>query len=153
MVSYILIEVADEEQVKQFLMDQQYYLNEPGTHRFLTDVQEHEIEYKLIGVYRKPTMFCSCVQEKKREVNKQMTVGKKYGWHVCVLCGKPPHFMYQTPRNLLLDGKHQTEGEVIHFTRGWWHPENASYKEIQQSHNERPFDKPYLGIDPFHRGG
>lgn len=40
---------------------------------------------KLRGVFKKPTKFCSCTSTRKRG----FTRGRKYGWWVCSMCGRP----------------------------------------------------------------
>jgi hypothetical protein len=132
MTSYLLIEIVDEDIVEQTI----------------EGLKDYHETVKLVGVYRKPTKFCECTDRTRADI----TTGKKYGWNVCRKCGKPPYLAYQTPRNLLIDYTiHQTEAERLIFDRGWWHPENATWKQIQHSYNDRAFEKPRFGLDFFNR--
>lgn len=45
-----------------------------------------EVPASVRGVWKKPTLFCEC---ESRDKKRGFTRGKKYGWWVCVKCGKP----------------------------------------------------------------
>lgn len=64
------------------------------------------LEAIVRAVFKKPTLTCACVKSPKQ--GRAFTRGKKYGWWVCKLCGKPTpgwvrgeHWFLALGRNLL----------------------------------------------------
>lgn len=87
MTSYVLIEIADEGDVQKFI---------------------RETEHTVCALYRKPTQFCYCLEEGKRQANNGLVRGKKFGWWVCRICHKPPPGMPPAMRNRLEDRRPMT---------------------------------------------
>jgi hypothetical protein len=98
MAKYVLLAFNNDKQADEFAQ------------RFTDDVAERA-QFERTGIYayvrgmfRMPTKFCSCVGIKKRGFVR----GKKYGWWVCSMCGKPTigwgrgdHWFLALGKNLL----------------------------------------------------
>lgn len=66
--------------------------NEEGKVRvdLLTPIQENNVQCQIVGVYKKPTLFCNPNDgHRGRKTSGGWTKGKKWGWWVCGTCHKP----------------------------------------------------------------
>jgi hypothetical protein len=54
-------------------------------------IETDEVEYEVVGVYARPTLFCSPNDGHRggRKTQSGWTRGTKYGWWVCGVCKKP----------------------------------------------------------------
>jgi hypothetical protein len=80
---YVILEFEDEHQALTLVEDHFHY----PEGRLLTPVQENDVECKVVGVFKKPTLFCPGHTGKKTETGYMR--GKKWGWWVCSVCGRP----------------------------------------------------------------
>ena len=83
MAVYVVLAFADESQAKTLVEDM---LRAP-TKPILTPSQENDVYGEVVGVFKKPTMFCECGPAG----NQWWQEGRKWGWQICVKCGKPGH--------------------------------------------------------------
>jgi hypothetical protein len=88
MAYMVLLSFDDEEEALNFadagLEGRLYYANERTS---MAKVRDGEVE----AIYKKPTMFCQtpggCTSGGRRSGG--FTMGQKWGWWVCSICGKP----------------------------------------------------------------
>jgi hypothetical protein len=90
MAHYVLLAFADDAAAKTFVRDVLEYNHIDSMVPTFVDnfagVEKHEAEVTLHGVWRKPTQFCHCNRNPRQGGFQR---GKKYGWWVCAVCGKP----------------------------------------------------------------
>lgn len=84
MAVYVLLVVEDEEQAKDLVRDMNLFTR--GS--LLTPTYEHEVEAKVWGVWKKPTLFCACDGSGKKTAT-AYTRGLKWGWWVHRTCMRP----------------------------------------------------------------
>lgn len=95
MAKYVLLSFDNDEDADILLRDAQEYPDG----RLLTPVQENDLPFKIVAVFKKPTQFCQCTPEERRGT--VGTRGRKYGWYVCGRCKKPAANGSQVIYNLL----------------------------------------------------
>lgn len=96
MARYVLLEFDDNNDEEEFLAalsvkGGMYYMRPDG---HMTNVEPDTVRLK--AHFAKPTQFCEC-----DVVDDRSPLGKKWGWRVHALCGKPKRGVCQHPRNLL----------------------------------------------------
>lgn len=88
MAVYVLLTFDKDDDAKLFvnqLIEQRGVMD--YTNAYCEDYQM--IPANLRGVWKKPTLFCTREKPGCSERSRGYTRGKKYGWWVCVGCGKP----------------------------------------------------------------
>jgi len=88
MARYVLIEFEDNEAAEGFY------------ETILSGQDTSGAKMRVAGVYMKPTQYCECSNPSEKSVR-----GSKWGLWVHKDCGKPKKGMWQSPRNLLVDGE------------------------------------------------
>jgi hypothetical protein len=104
MAVYVLLSFEDQEEAKEFVKEQ---IDPKGT-TFIGDIYMDGADLgglrqtypEVVGVYRKPSMFCDQDPTTHRPNKFWYRRGQKYGWMVCTVCGKP------SPRNQAVTGQH-----------------------------------------------
>lgn len=81
MAKYVLVEFANNDEAEAFAST----IADAGEASSLT----------VRAIFQKPTQYCECPPSDKS------VRGKKYGWWVHKVCGKPKRGQWQHPRNLL----------------------------------------------------
>ncbi len=84
MTTYLVLEFNDDEQAKTFTQDVLY-----GSVASSTQVIETYDSAKIIGAYKKPTVYCQCVGKGASIKRRGYSRGKLFGWWVCDMCGSP----------------------------------------------------------------
>ncbi len=159
MTSYILIEVEDEEQVQAFLEHTKAEKEtvRTGGHARLEindQASSSQVDYEIVGIYRKPTQFCTCVKDGLRKANEKFTKGQKYGWMVCRLCKKAV-YMAMHPRNLVAPSSHSLT-EMLFFEYGWYDDPSKEIhtpQEKMDAYRDNGYIKPVLFCDYYQVGG
>lgn len=127
MARYVLIEIDDNNAADQFIVS----INQGK--QFMTvpanNAQDQytvvELQAKAVGLFAKPTNFCTCSVPGKR------ARGAKLGWWVCTNagCNKALKGSMQRPNNLLEVDKHLSQREVyIAAAPGNFEPPEVSVK-------------------------
>jgi hypothetical protein len=104
MVMAVLIEFADDAKAKAFVEK----VN-GGYHAIEDDGPDVENGVRpprfVVGIWKIPTKFCTCASEGVRMKIQGYTRGKKFGWWVHNICGKPSQFWVKARDvGLLWDG-------------------------------------------------
>lgn len=71
---------------------------------------------RVVGMFQKPTKFCSCPKMDDLQQRGQVTRGERFGWWVHRSCRKA-HGLHQSPKNLLFDG-HPRDNPAFLHTKG-----------------------------------
>ena len=118
MARLVVLEFDDDGEADTLVEDwnrarQEAPRQEDGTLRIvlLTPQQENDVQCKIIGMYKRPTLFCDPSDGHRcRKTNSGWTKGKKWGWWVCGSCHKPSKLwgnnvsaIIGSARNLLLE--------------------------------------------------
>lgn len=78
---FVLLSFDDDDEAKEFVKAQ---LNERVQVTYNDDQYDpFEVSAEVRGVYKRPVQFCTCTR------TPGWTRGKRFGWWVCVDCGKP----------------------------------------------------------------
>lgn len=91
----VVLEFADEQEAKEFIKAalKPGYLHYSKVYSLEEGVSigMKEVSAKVIGVFKKPTLYCNPADghRNRKKTYQGWTRGKKYGWWVCSLCGKP----------------------------------------------------------------
>lgn len=93
MALYVLLSFDDEgkakEYVKQVIESEGLYTLDDN---YKTEAVVGEyVSTKVEGVFKKPTKFCDETDGHRAQIKKHMgwVRGRRYGWNVCSVCGKP----------------------------------------------------------------
>jgi hypothetical protein len=104
------------------------------------------------GLWQKPTKYCSCTSADMKGRKETYTRGKKYGWWVHNICGKPTaqwsrgdHFFQSLGVNLLPVTKNAPEwrGKGVYghnydeARKVWVHAETGEDYDIEKARKER----------------
>lgn len=82
---FVLIEFDDDEKAKKYVQDT---LSKEEFHEGL--LLDPVPIFKAVAVWRKPTMWCDNSDgHRKKKTASGWTRGRKWGWWVCAICGKP----------------------------------------------------------------
>lgn len=103
MARYVLIEFDDNNDAETFVkaVEEVQGILVTTQHPKIPDqygVVKPSHDYRIRGLYAKPTRFCECSDVLFNERRK----GAKLGWYVHPTCGRPVRGSWQWPRNLLL---------------------------------------------------
>jgi hypothetical protein len=84
MAVYVVLSFEDDEEAKEFVTD---VLRSGGPSKAGVDIWLAKVR----GVFKKPTKFCdpSDGHRAGKKTEQAFTRGRRYGWWVCALCGKP----------------------------------------------------------------
>jgi len=83
MARYLLLEFDDDEPAEKLLGQ-------------INDAAARGRPYRVIGMYRRPSVFCKCGNPSGKQVR-----GARFGWWVCVDCHK------------VISGNHQILGNML----------------------------------------
>lgn len=98
MAKYVLVQFSSDEDADGFIktLDAGH------------DTVPDQIRMKVVGAFKKPTLFCECTTPSERSKR-----GAKWAWWLCTVCGKPKPNQFQQPRNLLEPEGTRTEHRQI----------------------------------------
>ncbi len=77
MTTYLVLEFKDDDEAKEFTRES-----------FDSEAQIYA-SAKIIGAYKKPTVYCDCVLNGATIKRRGYSRGKLFGWWVCDICGSP----------------------------------------------------------------